>query len=130
MADEGSSTVGEAWGASFKNIERDMRAILVEIREVVKYMKDAESEVPERMRRFMMYFHDAHDAINFYHELGLQPPKWIAKEVERCADRLRHLLDEMYDPDKDGTFERVRQDMTQREGMNRYDWSKQLTVRD
>lgn len=114
---------------SLKNLARDMRAVLLELREVTKYMKDAESEIPERMRRFIMYFHDAHDVINFYHELGLQPPSWIVREVERCADRYRHILEDLYDPDKDGTFERVRQDMTSKGG-NRYDWSRLLTTKE
>ena len=110
-----------------KNTARDLQQIRSMLTDMVKYMKDAESEVPEKMRRFIMYFHDAHDVINFYHELGLQPPRWVMQEVERCADRYHHLLDDLY-TDKDGTFERVRQDMTKREG-NRYDWNKLLSAR-
>jgi len=109
--------------ANISNLARDMRAILLEIREVVKYMKDAESEVPEKMRRFMMYLHDMHDVKFMYEELGHTVPKYIIREIERCDDRLRQLLDDMHSPD--GAFERVRQEMTRRGG-NRYDHTKLL----
>ena len=111
-----------------KNISRDIQQLRSMVTEVVNYMKNAESEVSERMRRFIMYFHDAHDVINFYHELGLQPPKWIVTEVERCADRYRHILEEEYDVEKSGTFERVRQKMTAAGG-NRYNWDRLLTTK-
>jgi hypothetical protein len=111
--------------ANLKNLARDMRQILLEVREVTKYMKDAESEVPEKVRRFIMYFHDVHDMQNLYNELGLVPPKHIRQEIERCADRFKHILEDQYNTDKDGTFERVRQDMTERGG-NRYDWKNAL----
>lgn len=113
--------------AHLANLARDMRAILLELREVVRYMKEAESEVPEKMRRFIMYFHDVHDIQNLHHELGLMPPKYLNQELERCHDRFRHILEDMYGDQ--GTFERVRQDMTNRGG-NRYDYSKQLTAKD
>lgn len=106
-------------------LRRDMRAILLELREVTKYMREAESEVPEKMRRFIMYFHDVHDLITLYHSTGIEPPKHILREIERCSDRFRHLLDEQYGDS--GAFEKVRQDMTKREG-NRYDYTHQLTT--
>ena len=106
-------------------LRRDMRSILLEMREVIKYMKEAESEIPEKIRRFMMYYHDLHDLKNLHHESGIEPPAYILREIERCHDRYRHILEEMHGDQ--GAFERVRQDMTQRGG-NRYDYSKQLTV--
>jgi hypothetical protein len=117
----------ETLAADLHNVARDMRAILLELREVVKYMKDAESEVPEKMRRFIMYYHDVHDIWNLHHEGGMVPPKYLNREIERCHDRFRHLLDELYGDQ--GTFERVRQDMTEKGG-NRYDYSRQLTAKD
>lgn len=111
--------------ANLAHLARDMRAILLELREVVKYMKDAESEVPEKIRRFIMYYHDVHDIKNLYNENGQEPPRHIYNEIERCSDRFRHILDEMYGDQ--GAFEKVRQDMTKREG-NRYDYSHQLTT--
>jgi hypothetical protein len=51
-----------------KETARDTRELLLHIREVVKYVKEAESEVPEKMRRFIiMYFHDMHDLRDLYH---------------------------------------------------------------
>jgi hypothetical protein len=110
---------------SLTRIARDMRAMLLEMREITKYMRDAETEVPERVRRFIMYFHDVHDMQNLYNELGIPPPLHIKQEIERCADRFKHILEDMYDKDKHGGFERVREEMTQRGG-NRYDWSRAL----
>lgn len=110
---------------SLARIARDMRAMLIEMRDVTRYMREAETEVPERVRRFIMYFHDVHDMQNLYNELGIPPPLHIKQEIERCADRFKHILEDMYDKDKHGGFERVREDMTQRGG-NRYDWSRAL----
>ena len=101
-----------------KDIARDMREILLHIREVVRYMKDAETEVPERMRRFLMYFHDIHDLRDMYHAGGQEPPTYVRREIEKCDDRLRHLLEDLY---KEGeTFDKIRREMSTREG-NRYD---------
>jgi hypothetical protein len=119
--------VTEESDAHLANLARDMRAILLELREVVKYMKEAESEVPEKVRRFIMYYHDVHDIVNLHHEGGLSPPKYLHREIERCHDRFRHILEDMYADQ--GTFERVRQDMTTKGG-NRYDYSHQLTAKD
>ena len=110
---------------SIARVARDIRALLLEIREITKYMREAESEIPEKMRRFMMYFHDMHDLKNMHEELGLIPPTYVLREIERCYDRLRHLLEDLFDPDKEGHFEHVRKDMSKREG-NKYDWSKAL----
>ena len=116
MADEESV-------AYLKNIARDIQSIRSELIEVTKYMKEAESEVPEKMRRFIMYFHDVHDIINLYHELGQEAPKWMKNEVERCDDRFRHLVEDL---NKEmGAFERVRQEMSKRPG-NRWDHSRLL----
>ena len=117
----------EDFEAHIKDLARDMRAVLLEIREVTRYMKEAESEVPEKVRRFIMYYHDVHDIKNLYEEHGQKPPTYILKEIERCSDRFRHILEEMYSLDEQGAFERVRQDMAKYDG-NRYDYSRQLTA--
>lgn len=109
--------------AHLKNIARDIQDIKSNLLQVINYMHDAEAEVPEKMRRFIMYFHDMHDLVNFYHELGLETPAWISREVERCADRLRHLIEDQEKPGE--TFEKVRREMSKREG-NRYDHTKLL----
>ena len=116
-------SVNEALIALFKDIARDMRAVRLEMQEVTRYMKEAESEVPEKMRRFIMYMHDAHDVMYLYEERGLAVPPHILREVERCDDRFRHLLDDLNM--SGATFEQVRREMTKREG-NRWDHSAML----
>lgn len=106
-----------------KDMARDMREVLLLLREVVKYMKEAETEVPEKMRRFIMYMHDVHDVSYLYEERGLPIPPHIVREMERCDDRYRHLLE---DGNMDsGWLERVRAEMSKREG-NRWDHSRML----
>ena len=100
---------------------------LKDIRELTSFMvnaiRDAESEIPEKMRRFIMYMHDVHDIINLYHENGHPPPQHVLREMERCDDRYRQILDEMH---KDGgTFERVRREMA-KDPLNRWDHTRQL----
>lgn len=116
MADEDSE-------AHLKNMARDMQALRSMLTEVVNYMKEAESEIPEKMRRFMMYFHDVHDIKYMYEEHGQPPPTHVVREIERCDDRYRHLLDDLHLDT--GAFEKVRQDMTKRTG-NRWDHSRLL----
>ncbi len=100
---------------------------LKDIRELTSFMvnaiRDAESEIPEKMRRFIMYMHDVHDIINLYHENGHPPPQHVLREMERCDDRYRQILDEMH---KDGgTFEKVRREMA-KDPLNRWDHTRQL----
>lgn len=102
---------------------RDLQSIRSMLTEVINYMKDAESEIPEKMRRFMMYFHDVHDIFNMYHIQGQEPPEYVRQEIQRCDDRYRHLLEELNSDT--GAFEKVRQDMTTRPG-NRWDHSRLL----
>ena len=107
-----------------KQIARDIFELLKHIREITHYMKEAESEVPEKMRRFIMYFHDVHDLRDLYHQAGIEPPPHILREIERCSDRFRHLVHDLYEDT--GAFEKVRQEMSKREG-NRYDHTRLLT---
>jgi len=114
---------GDNIEALLRNIARDIQAMRSELTRVVNYMNDAEKEVPEFMRRFMMYAHDMHDLKYQREELGIAVPDWIMREVERCDDRLRHLLQDLHSDT--GAFERVRQEMSQRQG-NRWNWDRQL----
>jgi hypothetical protein len=109
--------------AFVKNMSRDIQQLRSQAQEALNAVKEAESEIPEKMRRFIMYFHDAHDILHLYHENGLEPPKWVQHEVERCADRFKHLVEDLHAPGE--TFDQVRKEMSTRGG-NRYDWSKQL----
>jgi hypothetical protein len=107
-----------------RDIARDMRTIKQMFTEVVKYMKDAEQEVSEKMRRFMMYMHDIHDISYMYTEMGHEPPQHIKREMERCDDRLRQLLEESHSDG--GTFEKVRREMAA-DPLNRWDHTRQLS---
>src|SRR6266403_1626546 len=106
-----------------KRISDDIKLVRTMMTEVIKYIRDAESEIPEKMRRFIMYMHDVHDIINLYHENGHPPPQHVLREMERCDDRYRQILDEMH---KDGgTFEKVRREMA-KDPLNRWDHTRQL----
>jgi len=109
--------------AAIGALSRDMREILLSLRKVVNYMEEAESEVPEKMRRFIMYMHDVHDVSYMYEERGLPVPQHILREMERCDDRYRHLLEDGLSDL--GWIERVRAEMTKRTG-NRWDHSRIL----
>lgn len=107
-----------------KNMARDMQILRASVIEITNYMKEAESEVPEKMRRFVMYMHDAHESAIF-HERGGQPmPSYLVKELERCDDRYRQLLEELHT--SGAAFDKVREEMT-KDPKNRWDHNKLLT---
>ncbi len=101
---------------------------LKDIRELTSFMvnaiREAESEIPEKMRRFILYMHAAHDIVNLYHENGQPPPPWVLREMERCDDRFRQLLTEAHTDG--GAFEKVRREMAE-DPENRWDHTRQLT---
>ncbi len=107
-----------------KRIDANMKLVREMMTKVVNYMVDAESEVPEKMRRFIMYMHDVHDIVNLYHEGGQQVPRHVMAEMERCDDRYRQLLEGMHSDG--GTFEKVRREMAE-DPLNRWDHTRQLT---
>lgn len=109
--------------AQIANMARDIQAMRSMLTQVINSIADAESEVPEKMRRFVMYYHDIHDMVVMYESHGSQAPAHLRQEMERCDDRYRHLLEDLHTDG--GTFEQVRRDMTQRGG-NRWDHSKLL----
>ena len=84
---------------------------------------EAESEIPEKMRRFVMYMHDIHDIKNLYTEHGHPAPDYVLRELERCDDRFRQLLDEAHNDG--GTFEKVRRQMAY-DPLNRWDHTRLL----
>lgn len=110
---------------ALNRIARDLQAIRSMLTEALNSTREAESEIPEKIRRFAMYFHDVRDFVTMHHSIGQEPPPEILKEIERCSDRFRHLLEDMYSDG--GAFEKVRQDMTARSG-NRYDHTKLLST--
>jgi hypothetical protein len=101
----------------------DIAIIKQMLAKVVNYMVEAESEVSEKMRRFIMYMHDVHDVVNMYEERGHQVPRYILAEMERCDDRYRQLLDKAHTDG--GVFEKVRREMAD-DPLNRWDHTRLL----
>ena len=108
-----------------KSIHDDIRVIRQLLSKVINHTIDAEREVPERMRRFMSYMHDVHDVVWMFEERGHVAPGYIMRELERCDDRLRQLLDEMHTDG--GVFEKVRQEMA-KDPKNRWGHTRQLAA--
>lgn len=106
-----------------QRMARDIQDIKSLLTRVLNAITDAESEVPEKIRRFVMYFHDVRDMVSMYREIGSDAPPHVLREIERCDDRYRHLLEDLNSAG--GTFEKVRRDMTQKNG-NRWDHSLML----
>ena len=104
-----------------KRIYEDIHIIKELLGKVVNYMVDAEAEVPEKMRRFIMYMHDMHDVKNLYDEHGLEVPSHVLRECERCDDRLRQLLLKLHTDG--GAFEKVRAEMAE-DSENRWDHTR------
>lgn len=72
--------------------------------------RQAEAEIPEKMRRFVNYMHDLHHIVWTYEEKGVPAPQYVLREMERCDDRLRQLLAAEH---KDGAFAKVRAEMAE-----------------
>ena len=107
-----------------KRIDANMKLVREMLTTVVTYMREAESEVSEKMRRFIMYMHDVHDIAHLYEERGLPVPRHVMEELERCDDRYRQLLEEAHIGG--GTFEKVRRAMAE-DPLNRWDHTRQLS---
>lgn len=107
----------------FLRIARELKLIRENTGKALFAMHEAESEVPEKMRRFIMYMHDIHDIKNLYDEHGLPCPPWVLREVERCDDRLRQLLSQLHTDG--GAFEKVRREMAE-DKENRWDHTRLL----
>jgi hypothetical protein len=110
--------------AYLKAIDGNIASIKSMLSDVVNAIREAESEIPEKMRRFIMYMHDVHDVSYMYEERGHNVPDWIKKEMERCDDRYRQLLHELHLDD--GTFAKVRKEMA-KDPLNRWDHTRRLT---
>lgn len=108
-----------------RQIAQDIKTIREGIGKALFAMSDAESEIPERMRRFIMYMHDVHDVVNMYEERGQTAPQYVLREMERCDDRYRQLLTEEHS--EDGTFAKVRREMA-KDTENRWDHTRQLSA--
>lgn len=111
---------------ALNEIRRELVTIRQGMGKVIFYMTEAEAEVSEKMRRFIMYMHDIHDVKNLYDEHGIEVPQHVLREVERCDDRLRQLLTEAHA--EGNTFAKVRAQMAD-DPENRWDHTRQLEKR-
>lgn len=107
-------------------IAQELKVIRELTSKAVFAMGEAEKEVPEKMRRFMNYFHDVVHVKGEYVSLGLACPKWLDQEMERCHDRARQLLNDLHTDG--GHFEKVRREMAEHPAGNRYDHTRQLAA--
>jgi hypothetical protein len=105
-------------------IARELTTIRKGVSQALYAMGEAEKEVPEKMRRFMNYFHDVVHVKGEYVTLGLTPPKEIDQEMERNHDRALQILHDLHSDG--GHFEKVRREMTTHPVTPRYDHSRQL----
>ena len=106
-----------------ERIDKNINLIRQQLLQVLHYISEAESEVSEKMRRFIMYMHDVHDIVNMYEEKGLEVPMHVRQEMQRCDDRYRQMLEEAHSDG--GTFEKVRREMA-KDPNNRWDHTRQL----
>lgn len=106
-----------------KNLRQELATIRKSISKLTFYVEEAQSEVPEKIRRFVTYMHNLHDIKNLFTEHGLEVPRYIDREVERCDDRLRQLLMELHTDG--GAFEKIRREMAKDTG-NRWDHSRAI----
>ncbi len=106
-----------------KNVLQELKGIRQACVEAVNDMRAAEKEVPEYMRRFANYMHDLHDIRYMYEELGHSVPEYLKRELERCDDRCRQLLDKLHTDG--GAFEKVRREMAE-DPLNKWDHTRLL----
>jgi|SRR5215831_13972838 len=103
---------------------RELKVVRENVLKVVNFIHDAESEIPERVRRFMNYMHDVHDIVYMYEQGGQPVPQYVHRELERLHDRYRQILKEMNA--QGATFEKIRREMAS-DPENTYDHTKLLS---
>lgn len=109
--------------SEINRVARELVTIRTMLTQVITYIRDAESEIPEKIRRFMNYMHDLHDIKYMYEELGHTLPPWHLREMERCDDRFRQIVAEMNA--EGGAFNKVRREMAS-DPENRWDHTRAL----
>ena len=108
---------------ALNQIAKDIHVIREKISAYVNAQHEAESEIPEKLRRFVTYWHALHDIINIYEEKGQDTPSNIKREMERCDDRFRQLLVEAHLDDN--VFGQVRRKMAE-DPDNRWDHTRAI----
>lgn len=124
MTQETKSTEYHPPEVYLERIAREMRTMRELLVQVLNKVVEAESEIPEKMRRFANYFHDIHHIIWTYEEKGLPAPLHLRQEMERCDDRARQVLKELHTDG--GVFEKIRREMAS-DPENRWDHTRLLS---
>lgn len=106
-----------------KDIRKEQSTIRSLLGEALFAMREAEREIPERIRRFSQHMHSIHDIKYMYEDVGVPIPTHILREVERLDDRFRQLVAE--ENAEGGSFSKVRREMATDKN-NRYDHTRQL----
>lgn len=104
-------------------IRRELGTIRQLLSEGIRYLRDAEQEIPERIRRFSHHMHSIHDIKYMYEELGVAVPDHLLRELERVDDRFRQIIAE--ENAEGGTFSKVRREMAS-DPLNRFDHTRAL----
>ena len=108
---------------ALNQIAKDISVLRDLTSKYVNAQHEAESEIPEKLRRFTTYWHALHDIVSMYEERGTVAPDYVKREMERCDDRFRQLLSEAH---LDGNvFEQVRRKMAD-DPNNRWDHTRVL----
>lgn len=108
-----------------KAIRKDQVTVRTLVGEALFALRDAEREIPERIRRFSHHMHSIHDIKYMHEELGVPPPDYLLRELERVDDRFRQLIAE--ENAEGGSFSKVRREMAT-DPKNRYDHTRQLAA--
>lgn len=107
-------------------IARELTIIRKLQSELLSFYRNAETEVPESLRRFANYMHDIHDIKYMYEQHGSPVPVWVLDELRRCDDRYRQILKAMNTDG--GALEKVRREMAG-DPDNLHDHTKALTFK-
>ena len=105
-------------------IARELANLRQQNTELLSFMRDAETEVPESLRRFANYMHDVHDIKYMHEEHGQPPPEHILDELRRLDDRYRQIL-KTHNTDG-GAIEKIRREMAS-DPENRWDHTRLLS---
>ena len=107
-------------------IARELTQLRQQQTELLRFYRNAETEVPESLRRFANYFHDMHDIKYMYEEHGSRPPQHVLDEIERLDDRYRQIL-KAHNTDG-GAIEKIRREMAA-DPENRYNHTRELVFK-
>ena len=121
MSDEESDNVSDH--IILLRIARELKTIRELVGKALFAIGDAESEIPEKLRRFMNYCHDIHAMKFMYEEVGHSAPEWVRRELERVDDRYRQLMKEM--KAEGGPINKVMREMA-KDPTNRWDHTRLL----